>query len=300
MACKDAGIPFTAARTNLDTIRPFRGYRAVNIIKPMFNSNYHSLQVSATQRFSGASQVQIAYTWSKNLTDNQTDRSTAPQNPFDIRSEYGRAQLDRRHVFTANYIYELPWFSNRHDFVGKVAGGWQISGITTFQTGIPFTPTFSGYDPAGLGFLGPSVSGGRPDQYADPFVPGPVMANPDPRSHSTISQGGIAADQVHVFESWYNRCAFQTIGQGSGVGDIPGTAGRGVINGPSLFRTDLTLSKNIRFTETMRLQLRWEVYNVFNKSNFSSFGAVQSASTAGIINGFRDPRTMQFGVKFLF
>ena len=302
VACKVAGVPFTSSTNELllDSIRPYRGYRAVNIIKPMFNSNYHSLQVAATQRFTGASQIQIAYTWSKNLTDNQTDRSTAPQNPYDIKSEYGRAQLDRRHIFTANYIYELPWFDKRHDFVGNVLGGWQISGITTYQTGIPFTPTFSGYDPAGLGFLGPSASGGRPDQYGDPYVAGPVMANPDPRCHSTISQGGIAADQVHTFDTWYNRCAFQTLAQGSGVGPFPGTAGRGVIEGPSVFRTDLTLAKNIRFTESMRLQLRWEVYNVFNKTNFSSFGAVQSASTAGIVNGFRDPRTMQFGIKFLF
>jgi hypothetical protein len=299
--CKTPGVPFTAARTNLDFVRPFRGYRAVNIVKPMFNSNYHSLQVAATQRFSGASQVQIAYTWSKNLTDNQTDRSTAPQNPFDIASEYGRAQLDRRHVFTANYIYEIPFFSSRHDFVGNVLGGWQISGITTYQSGLPFTPTFSSYDPAGLGLLGPSVSGGRPDQYADPFVVGAVLANPDPRCHLTISQGGLAADEVHVFSSWYNRCAFQTLPQGSGVPTRAGTAGRGVIAGPALFRTDLTLSKNIRFTESMRLQLRWEVYNVFNKTNFTTFSTLQSSPTgAGIISGVRDPRTMQFGIKFLF
>lgn len=299
--CKDEGVPFTAARTNLDTIRPFKGYRAVNIIKPMFNSNYHSLQASATHRFSGASQVQLAYTWSKNLTDNQTDRSTAPQNPYDIRSDYGRAQLDRRHVFTANYVYELPFFEDQRGVAGKILGGWQLSGITTFQTGLPFTPTFASYDPAGLGFLGPSVSGPRPDQYADPMVPGPVMANPDPRCHSTISQGGLAADETRVFDSWFNVCAFQTLRPTEDVPVAAGSAGRGVIDGPNVFRTDLTLSKNFRFTESLRLQLRWEVFNVFNRTNYVGFAVSPlTPSSAGVISSTRDPRTMQFGAKFYF
>jgi hypothetical protein len=305
--CKTPGVPFTVSQDpKLDAVRPYRGYRAVSMIQPRFNSNYHSLQVSATQRFAGASQVQIAYTWSKNLTDNQTDRSTAPQNPYDIASDYGRAQLDRRHVFTANYIYEIPFFDKSTGFVRAALGGWQISGITTYQTGLPFTPTFAGYDPAGLGLLGSSNSGGRPDQYADPFIVGPVMANPDPLCHITVSQRdannqpGRAAEETRTVNSWFNRCAFQTILFNSGVENRAGTAGRGVITGPDTFRTDLTLAKNIRFTESMRLQLRWEVYNVFNKTNFTTFTVTPATSTAGQITGFRDPRTMQFGIKFLF
>jgi hypothetical protein len=301
VACKTAGVPFTAAQTSLDTIRPFRGYRSVNIIKPMFNSDYHSLQASATHRFSKSSQVDIAYTWSKNLTDNQTDRSTAPQNPFDIKSEYGRAQLDRRHVFTASYIYELPFMREQRGFVGKVLGGWQISGITTFQTGLPFTPTFASYDPAGLGFLGPSVSAPRPNQFADPMVAGPVPANPDPRCQSTVSQGGIAADETRVFNSWFNVCAFQTLSPLVAIPSVAGSAGRGVIDGPNTFRTDMTLSKGISFTESLRLQLRWEVFNVFNRTNFVGFAVSPlTPSTAGLISSTRDPRTMQFGIKFYF
>jgi hypothetical protein len=311
VACKTAGVPFTGAQdTRLDNVRPYRGYRAISMIQPRFNSNYHSLQVSATQRFSGASQIQIAYTWSKNLTDNQTDRSTAPQNPYDIHSDYGRAQLDRRHVFTANYIYEIPFFNKTTGFAQAVLGGWQISGITTFQTGLPFTPTIGSFDASGLGLLGASNSSARPYQYADPFTVGPIMANPDPLCHITTSQllpgsttiHGIAAEVTGTLDSWYNRCAFQTtasLAVYSNVANVPGTAGRGVITGPDLFRTDLTLAKNIRFTESMRLQLRWEVFNVFNKTNFTTFSTTP-VTAIPIISGFRDPRTMQFGIKFLF
>ena len=304
VACQADGVPFTNATQELilDQIRPFRGYRAVNIVKPMFDSNYHSMQVSAQHRFSENSNVGLAYTWSKNLTNNQTDRSTAPQNPFNVDAEWGRAQLDRRHILTVNYIYELPFYKEQRGFVGKMLGGWQISGITTWQTGTPFTAVYGSYDPAGLGFLGPSVSGPRPNQYSDPMVPGPVMTNPDPRCHTTIANGGLAADQVRVFDSWFNVCAFQTdLRPLIGVPAVPGSGGRGTIQGPNLFRTDLTLSKNFRFTEDLVLQLRAEAFNVFNKTNFTTFGTSGlTPLTSGEITGTRDPRTMQFGIKFYF
>ena len=278
---KDANgvpIPFFAASLPLDQIRPYRGYRAISMVQPRFNSIYHSLQVSATQRFTGASQLQIAYTWSKNLSDNLSDRSNAPQNPYDIRAEYGRAFLDRRHIFTANYIYELPFFDKQRGFAGKVLGGWQASGIVTYQTGLPFTPTYSGYDPAGLGLLGPSPSGGRPNVIAG------QDANAGPRT----------------FQQWFNTAAFQSSNPTSAPA-VPGNAGRSVIEGPPTFRVDFSMAKNIRFNESMRLQLKAEAFNILNHTNFTTFGlAATTPSTFGVINGTRDPRTLQFGIKFYF
>lgn len=277
--CQQPNVPFQSAGSELilDQIRPYRGYRAVNIIKPIFNSIYHSLQVSAQRRFALGSQIGLAYTWSKALTDSQTDRSTAPQNPYDIRSEFGRAALDRRHVLTVNYNYEIPWFSKNRGFAGLLLGGWQIAGITTYQTGLPFTATFSNYDPAGIGFLGPSASGPRPQQ----------ISNPNAGAPNTPGQ-------------WFNTAAFDP-NRPATFPMTPGSAGRGTIEGPSLFRTDLTLSKNFRFSETLRLQLRAEAFNVFNKTNFASFGTNPLfPSSYGVITAVRDPRTMQFGIKFYF
>src|SRR2546428_2306907 len=111
------------------------------MVQPRYDSNYHSLQVWAQHRFSGPSSVTLAYTWSKNLTDSPNDRSTPPQNTYDLASEYQRAAFDRTHVLTISYIYALPFFSKQEGFAGKALGGWQVSGITTFQTGIPFTAT---------------------------------------------------------------------------------------------------------------------------------------------------------------
>jgi len=271
-------IPFTAAALILDQIRPYRGWRGIAIIEPKYNSNYHSLQVSAQHRFSGSSQINLAYTWSKNLTDSQTDRSSAAMNNYDTKAEIGLAALDRRHITTVNYVYELPFYQTQKGFTGKLLGGWQASGIVTYMTGLPFTPTYSNFDPAGLGILNASSpAGGRPYWYSDPNEGAP-----------------------HTFDKWFNTAAFQSSTPLTAPARVT-NAGRGIIEGPPTFRIDFTLSKNIRFTESMRLQLRAEAFNLLNHTNFTTFGtAASTPSTFGLVNGTRDPRTIQFGIKFYF
>ncbi len=282
-------IPFLSgpAELVLDQIRPYRGWRGISMIQPKYNSNYHSLQVSATQRFTGASQVQLAYTWSKNLTDNQSDRSNAAQNNYDTKAEYGRAFLDRRHILTVNYVYQLPFFKKQEGLTGKVLGGWQASGIVTYQTGLPFTPTYSSFDPAGIGFLNASSpAGGRPYQSCDP------------------NQGG-----QRTFDEWFNYGCFQSSTPTSAPA-VPGNAGRGVITGPPTFRVDFSMAKNIKFSERMRLQLRVEAFNILNHTNLTTLSLAASTphtvSSLGVHSGFgtvtgtRDPRTIQFGAKLYF
>ena len=146
-ACQVAGVGFNSSTAEiiLDQIRPYRGYRSITMVTPQFNSNYHAMQALFQRRFTGASQINVAYTWSKNLTDNQNDRSNAPQNSYLTHADYSRATLDRRHIFTANYIYDIPLFGKRHDFVGRAFGGWEISGIVTLQSGLPFSPSTSNW-----------------------------------------------------------------------------------------------------------------------------------------------------------
>src|SRR5690606_14127593 len=104
----------------------------------------------------------------------------------------------------------------------------------------------------------------------------------------------------HTFDEWFNTSVFQDT-RPTGAPAVPGNSGRGVINGPRTFRIDFTLVKNFNFTETMRLQLRGEMFNALNTTNFTTFGtAASTTSSFGRITGVRDPRTMQFGIKFLF
>ncbi|MEP6704596.1 MAG: hypothetical protein ABJB34_07305, partial [Acidobacteriota bacterium] len=79
-----------------------------------------------------------------------------------------------------------------------------------------------------------------------------------------------------------------------------GTAGRGTIEGPSTKRIDFTTTKNIRFGESIRIQLRWEIFNIFNWTNFRTISVNNTSTNFGAVTAVRDPRTMQFGAKFSF
>jgi hypothetical protein len=283
-ACQVAGTAFTSSTAELilDQIRPYRGYRSITMITPQYNSNYHSMQALFQRRLSGASQVNIAYTWAKNLTDNQNDRSNAPQNSYNPRADYGRATLDRRHVFTANYIYDIPLFAKRYDFVGRAFGGWEISGIVTLQSGLPFSPSTSNWDPAGLGIIAPPLTVARPNVLCDPNQNAP-----------------------HTFLQWFNTACFQaTPAVNAGIPNVPGNGSRGAVNGPPTKRVDFSLFKNFALGKegsSKSLQLRMEMFNVFNHTNFRNIASVNvTATTYGQINTVRDPRTIQIGAKLKF
>ena len=261
----------------LDQIRPYRGYRSITMITPQFNSNYHSLQVMGQRRFTGASQVNVAYTWAKNLTDNQTDRSTAPMNSYDIRADRGRATLDRRHVFTANYIYEVPFFSKRNDFVGRVLGGWEVSGIVSLQTGLPFTALGANIDPAGLGNIPALIAGNRPNTLCDPNSGAP-----------------------NTFLQWFNTGCFQPNPTSGTVPNVVSNTGRGTINGPPTQRVDFSVFKRFNFGERVSLQLRGEAFNVFNHTNFRAIQTNITNAAYGNVTTVRDPRTIQLGAKLSF
>jgi hypothetical protein len=275
--CQAPGFVFTSSTQQLilNQIRPFRGYGAVRYLATAFDSNYHSLQIKAQRRFARSSQINLAYTWSRNMTDSQNEFSTAPQDTYHLNNEYSRAVFDRRHVLSVNYIYELPFHRNQTGAVGKLLGGWQISGITTHYTGLGFSPATSSNDPAGLGLLGSSPSGARPDFNCDPNVNAP-----------------------HLVTQWFNTACFAN--PPAGVNRV-GNAGRNTILGPPTTRFDATLSKRIRFSESKSLQLRWEVFNIFNHTNFTTFSSTNITSGVyGQINNTRDPRTMQLGAKIIF
>jgi hypothetical protein len=269
-----------ASSNILDQIRPYRGYRSINMITPQFNSNYHSLQSSLTQRLSGASQVSAAYTWSKNITDNISDRSDAPSNSYNIRLDRGRATLDRRHIFTANYIYDIPFFQNRTDYLGNVLGGWEVTGVVTLQSGLGYTPT-TNFDASGLGNVPAAIAGNRPNLLCDPNENAP-----------------------HTFEQWFNVSCVQPNPTAAPFPNFVGNAGRGVIEGPPTKRFDFSLFKNIRISEGVRLQLRGEAFNIFNHTNFRSLSSTSkiavTSATFGQVFAVRDPRNIQLGIKLTY
>src|SRR6266704_1469582 len=271
----------TSAARLLNRIRPFVGYGTIGQISPRFYSNYNSLQLSAEKRFTSNPAMSFFYTWSHALTDNQSDRSTGIQNSSCPVCDYGRSTLDRRQVFTGNYIYDLPWQRSQQGLVGHLLGGYEFSGILTINSGLPFTVlTARGQgDPAAVGVNtsgapnNGSVASPRPNQISDP--------NNGPKT----------------FTQFFNTAAFAPVT----VAGASGNERRGAVNGPGLWRYDMALLKNTRIRESVNLQVRAEAFNLFNHTNFQTVGTtLTTTSTFGHVTAVRDPRIMQLGLKLNF
>jgi len=270
----------TAARL-LNRIRPFVGYGTIGQISPRFYSNYNSLQVSAEKRFTGNSAANFFYTWSHALTDNQSDRSSGIQNSSCPVCDYGRASLDRRHVFTGNYVYELPWRRPQQGLAGHLLGGYEFSGILTINSGLPFTVfTARGQgDPAAVGVN----TSGAPNNGS--------VATPRP------NQVGNPNNGPKTFDQFFNIAAFAPVT----VAGASGNERRGAVNGPGLWRYDMALLKNTRIRESMNLQFRAEAFNLFNHTNFQTVGTtLTTTSTFGHVTAVRDPRILQLALKLAF
>jgi len=268
----------SAGELPLNAIRPYPGYNAINSLESWFNSNYNSLQATAQKRFRGDSQISANYTWSRNLTDNGSDRSNAPQSTYYFnKGEYGPATFDRTHVFNLNAIYMLPFYRDQKGLIGKTLGGWQASAIAQYNTGLAYTVTTSSSDPAAVGLIGSSASSGRPDLLCNPYV-----------------------NWTSTRTSWFNTACF--VNPAAGQHHL-GDEGRGVLRGPGYEGWSLALSKAVAFgvEQRFRFVLRGEASNAFNHTNPSTFGSLNNTSSLfGTITGYRDPRIIQISGKFYF
>ena len=275
----------TADDPRINAVRPFLGFNAINTLLTAFDSNYSSLQVQFRRTFRGAGQFNLSYTWSKNLTDNGSDRSNAPQNSYNWHNgEYGPYTGDRKQVLTLNYVYTLPVFKNSRSLLGQALGGWQISGLATFYSGAPFTVTTSSLDPAGLGLLGSSSASSRPDMICDPNANAPHAFS------------GILSPA----NTYFNTACFQAVPQGA---VRPGNAGRGVVRGPGFSNLDASLMKNFNLLSEGRaqLQIRLETFNTLNLVEPNGYASTNiTVSTFGQISSYRAPRRVQLGAKINF
>lgn len=267
----------------VNAIEPYLGYGNITNIAPRFDSNYNSLQVSLNRRMARGFSIGVAYTYSKNLTDNPSDRSNASYDTYNFAQDYGPAALNTPQIFIANYVWDLPWFKDQKGFLGHVLGGWELSGITTFESGQSVTfsqgndpfnsDDFSGAPgtyPGGIG-IDPSAVSPRPD-----VVPGVSLAGPGTR-----------------FEYFNTAAVTDAIGHF-------GSAGRGLILNPGQENWDLSAIKNIRIGERVRLQLRGEFFNAFNHVNFTSLNTNVDSSSFGRLTGDHLPRQIQLGAKLYF
>ena len=121
---------------NINALRPYLGFGSIRQTDNVASSRYHSLQVAWNRRFTDHLLFGVSYTLSKSEDDGSNQRDVVPDT-YDTRMLWGPSEFDARHMLVFNYLYDLPFFRERTKLTGKLLGGWQISGVTQFQTGLP-------------------------------------------------------------------------------------------------------------------------------------------------------------------
>ena len=233
------------------------------------NSNYDALQISVEKRL-GALRILGAYTWSKSI-DNSSNWNDEGMNPFNFRISRSLSAFDMTHNLVASYTYELPFQRIAPGGLGKtLLGGWQLSGISRFTTGLPVTLTASG-DRSLTGTGGID----RPNYTGAPIT---VL---DPRATST-----------HLY---FDRSPFS-----QEVLGVPGNANRRFFHGPGLHNWDVSLVKETKFKERISTELRVEFFNVFNHAQYTNPVGNFTSGTFGRVTGARDPRIGQLALKLHF
>ncbi len=272
----------TANSTLLDQIRPYRGWGPINNMAPIFFSNYHSLQTSVTKQFSEGSILNLDYTWSKTLTDNQTDSATPPQSIYNLGAEYGPAQFNRANVLSANFVYLVPFFRSQQGIAGHVLGGWETTGIVSYGSGFPLTAETINVDPGGLGLL----------------AAGSATANNDTARPDAVSNPNNGAPRK--VNRWFNTAAFAQVPAGQ---YRPGNAPVGDIVGPGYADWDMSLFKNFHIADSLAMQFRAEAFNTFNHTNFVNFNGVATIlgqTNFGQVTGADSARILQLATKVNF
>lgn len=249
------------------------------------SSIYHAFQATFNKRMSRGLSILGSYTWSKSIDDSSdpygfTGDSGFPQDSNNVRQERALSVFDIRRQFTVGYSYELPFRGSQW------LHGWQVNGLATFKSGQPFTPLLT-FDPSltGRNFVRPN------------YVPG-----------AFINEGG----QVHLNPALpldpVRRIPAAIIPRTGEVGNL----GRNTFTGPGYKNVDMSIIKETRLGEKLRIQTRFEVFNIFNTTNLALperkltdpfFGrSNKTQDVAGGVPGIGGggPRVIQLALRFVY
>jgi hypothetical protein len=272
----------TPGATLAQARRPFNAQypnlAAINELESIGRSEYNSLQMSLIQSAWHGVSGRLNYTLSHAMDNGSEARNTLPMIQNNIDADWGNAAFDIRHVLTAGFTYSLPpWGS------GRLGDGWQINTIATFTSGSPFTIT-TGTDASGTG-----VRSDRPNLVGDPYA-GIVQPTTTPLSVQYFNPAAFAAPAAGTF----------------------GNLERNALYGPGFKSIDLSVFKTTKLSRGASLQLRLEMFNLFNAINWANPGAVLGTSTTfGVITNTRnannapgigagEPFNVQLAAKFIF
>ncbi len=268
----------------------YLGYNNITSIQYGANSSYNAMQV-AFKRHVEKLTVDLAYTWSHSLDDSSDYGDSNFLDSYNVRLTRASSNFDQRQILNLGWVYDLPLFP-KAGFMHWVIGGWQYSGLMTFQTGTPFSVTDSLY--------GPGVANGAgAGSYLD------LVGNPYSSTNAVNNQAGVTGPLL------YNPAAFT-----APEGLTFGTAQRNVLNLPARTNFDMGLFKHFPIKEKLNIEFRAEAYNVFNHTQFNGVnnttscfaGSTFSAGDPSCLpnsnflrpSGAHNPRILQLGMKLIF
>jgi hypothetical protein len=257
---------YTGAVLNPNLYRQYQGWGTISVMEMGANSNYNSLQVAVRATAWKNLTFNSSYTWSHAFSIIDGEIFANVSNPFNTRWDYGPTNFDRRQIFVTSFIYEFPFFRNsRSRAVKALLGGWELSGIASFQSGTPV-----------------SVAGG-PDN---------------------LGLGGATANRANIVapitypgtrQQWFSTASFQR--------PAPlqwGTSARNSVVTPGRNNWNMAMFKAFQFTERARFEFRAETFNTFNHTQFNGLSANVANTDFGQLTGTFAPRIFQLGAKLLF
>ncbi len=296
-----SGVPVTgeaaihlsvACGADPSPFRPFVGFGAINRLEQTASSTYHALQASLRRRV-GALQFSAAYTYSHAIDNSSARGDLNFVDSYNPSSNRASGNYDQRHLLNVGYIYDIPFFK-KPVAAARLLGGWELSGITTFQTGTPFSVINGDFFGDNAGVANGFGSGSYVDLTGDnrgssqnqliEGIPGPLLFNP----------GAFAAPRGLTF----------------------GNSRRNLMHNPRRTNFDMTILKNFMISEAKAFEFRAEAFNIFNHMQWAGInnaltcygGPANSAADPNclISSNFLHPssahraRVLQFGLKFIF
>ena len=249
---------------NTQARRPYPDFGPIGFFESGNNAHYNSLQLNMEKRFSHGYTLLASYTWSKKMDDYQWT------NPFNRGFDYGVARDDIPHNFKFSNVWSVPHAPFK-GLAGKLANGWMLNSILTWQSGFPFSVT-SGRDNSLTG-----VGRDRADYLG---------------GAATLDTGRPHGELI---AQYFNTAVFAP----NAIGTF-GNSGKNILRGPGFFNLDFGATKRTNVTERVGLDFRAEFFNVFNNVNFTQPNSNQSSGQFGRITSALDPRIVQFGLKLQF
>ncbi len=267
-------IPGQSTTTNVNSRRFYTNFQTITEDISAGPSSYNSFQLNWNRRFTGGFTLLGSYVYAKSMdiasNDGNSGLGNQARDPFNWNLDYGPSDFDVKHRFVTSFVYQIPGLASGNGLVKAITGGWQLNGILTLQTGLPFTVR------AGV----------------DRSLVGVALDTADVHGPVAVYNGRSRASKINKY---FDTSAFSLPAQGTF-----GSAGRNTIYGPGFENFDAGLFKLIPIHEQRRLELRWETFNTLNHPNLLNPNSSFTSSAFGRITTSNSGRVMQIAAKIVF